>query len=99
MSASLVKAQTRSGDQIPDGSRDQHLSGLGERRDARGDMDRDALHFVFADFDLACVEAGSDLNAERANRLGDPLSATNRARRAVESGEKAVTERLHLIAS
>ena len=70
-----------------------------ERRDARGDMDGDALHFVRGNFDLAGMQAAADLQAERLNRLGDGLRATHGARRAIEGGEKPVSQRFHLIAA
>ena len=62
-------------------------------------MDRDSLHFVLADFDLAGMEAAADLYAERTNRFGDGLGATHGARRAIESGEKPIPEQLHLVAA
>jgi hypothetical protein len=68
MSASLMEAKTRPGDQILDGSRDQHLARPRERRDTRGDMNGDAPHFVRGNFDLAGMQAAADLNAERVSR-------------------------------
>ena len=62
-------------------------------------MDGDAVHFVRGNFDLAGMQATADLNAERVNRLGDGPRATHRARRAVEGGEKPVSERFHFIAA
>src|SRR5712671_6125628 len=60
--------ETRPGDQILDGSRDQHLARPRERRDARGDMNGDAPHFVRGNFNLAGMQAAADLNAERVSR-------------------------------
>jgi hypothetical protein len=38
MFASLAEAETRPGDEIPDGSRYQYLARAGEGRDARSDV-------------------------------------------------------------
>src|SRR6266481_470376 len=99
MSASLVEAQTRSGDQILDGSRHQHLARAGERRDARGDVDSDALHVVAGDLDLAGMEATADLNVERTDRLGNGAGTTHGTCRAVEGGEESVPKRSHFVAA
>src|SRR5216684_3657404 len=99
MSASLVEAQTRSGDQILDGSRYQHLARPGERRDARGDVDGDALHVVAGDLNLAGMEATADLNVERTDRLGNGAGTTHGTCRAVERGEKPIAKRSHFVAA
>src|SRR5713226_6149127 len=75
MSASVVEAETRPGDQILDGSRYQHLARPGERRDARGDVDGDALHVVAGDLDLAGVQTTADLNVQGPDRLGNGRNA------------------------
>jgi hypothetical protein len=84
MSASLVEALTRSGDQILDGSRYQHLARPGERRDARGDVDGNAPHVVAGNFNLAGMKATADLNVESTDRLGNGAGTTYGTRRAVE---------------
>src|ERR1700716_31770 len=99
MSASLVEAQTRPGDQILDGSRYQHLARSGERRDPRGDVAGDALYVVTRDLDLAGMEATADLNVERTDRLGNRAGATHGTCRAVEGGEKPVPKRSHFVAA
>src|SRR6266699_5802204 len=99
MSASLVEAQTRSGDQILDGSRYQHLARPGERRHARGDVDGDTLHVVARDLDLASMEAAADLNVERTDRLGNGAGTTHGTCRAVERGEESVAKRSHFVAA
>src|SRR6266446_1366998 len=99
MSASLAEAETRPGDQILDGSRYQHLARPGERRDARGDVDGDALHVVAGDLDLAGVQTTADLNVQGPDRLGNGARATHGTRRAVEGGEKPVPKRSHFVAA
>src|SRR6266404_9425572 len=99
MSASLAEAETRPGDQILDGSRYQHLARPGECRDARGDVDGDALHVVAGDLDLASMEATADLNVERTDRLGNGVGTTHGACRAVERGEEPVPKRSHFVAA
>src|ERR1700689_1567641 len=99
MSASLVEVETRPGDQILDCSRYQHLAGPGERRDARGDVDGDALHIVAGDFDLAGMEPAADLNVERNDRLGNGAGATHATRRTVEGAENPAPKRFHFVAA
>src|SRR2546423_5517034 len=99
MSPSLVEAETRPGDQILDGSGYQHLAWLGERRDARGDVDGDALHVVAGDLNLAGMETTADLNVQGTDRLGNGAGATHATRRAVEGGEKPVPKRSHFVAA
>ena len=55
------------------------------------------LHVVVSNFDLAGMEATTDLNIERTNRLGNGAGATHGTRRAVEGGEKPVSERFHFL--
>src|ERR1700692_3589892 len=98
MSASLAEAQTGPGDQILDGSRYQHLARPGARRDARGDVNGDALHIVAGDLDLAGMEATADFNVERTDRLDDGAGTTHGTCRAVERGENPVAKRSHFVA-
>src|SRR5437868_13825364 len=99
MSASLAEAETGAGDQILDGSRYQHFARPGERRDARCDVNGDALHVVADDLDLSGMEATADLNVERTNRLDNGARATHGTCRAVEGGEKPVPKRFHFVAA
>src|ERR1700716_3551713 len=96
MSASLVEAEARAGNQILDGSRHQHLARSGERRDARGDVDCNALHVVAGDLDLAGMEAAADLNVQRPEGFGYGAGATNGTCRTVKGGEKPISKRFHL---
>ena len=99
MSASLVEAEARPGDQILDGSGYQHLARPSERRDARGDVDGDALHVVVGDFDLAGMEATADLNVEPTDRLDNGAGATHGTRGTVEGGKNPVPKRFHFVAA
>ncbi|HWW79839.1 MAG TPA: hypothetical protein VNY82_09605, partial [Steroidobacteraceae bacterium] len=78
---------------------DQHLAGLGECRDARGDVDGDALHIVVDLLDFASMETAADLNVKRTNRLGNGAGATHGTRRTVEGGEKPIPQRFHFVAA
>ena len=86
-------------DEILDGARDEHLARLGERRDARAEVDGEALGAGVGELDLARVEAGADLEAEPAHRVADRAGTADRARRAVEGGEEAVAGEPHLLAA
>src|SRR6478736_8398288 len=98
MSASFVEAETRPGDQILDSSGYQHLARPGERRDAGGDVDGDALHVVAGDLDLTCMEAAADFNVESTDRLDNGAGTTHGTCRAIERGEKPVPKRSHFVA-
>jgi hypothetical protein len=63
------------------------------------DVYGDATDVVAAMLDLAGVDAGSDLQAERPDRLLDRLRAADRSRRAIEGGQHAITGRLDLSAT
>ena len=94
--AAVRERDPRSGDEILDGARDEHFAPRGERSYAGRDMDRDAADVLVHQLDLAAVQADPHLQAEGARRLRDRLSAPDRPRRAVEGGEVAVAQRLHL---
>src|ERR1700692_3812031 len=98
MFAPLAEAETGPGDQILDGSGYQHLARPGERRDARGDVDGDALHVVTGDLDLAGMEPTADFNVESTDCLDNGAGTTHGACRAVERGEKPVPKRSHFVA-
>ena len=70
--------------------------GAGERRDARADVHRDAGDVVALQLDLAGVEPGAHLDAQRPRRRGDRVRARDRARRPVERGEDVVAARVDL---
>src|SRR5690606_2740790 len=86
-------------DQVLDRARNQHLTRPRRGRDAGRDVDGDAADVVAGDGDLAGVEPGAQLEAERARLLAQRDRAADRARRTVEGGEKAVARVLHLAAA
>src|SRR5260370_3014399 len=96
MFASFTEAQTGPGDQILDGSRYQHLARPGECRDARGDVNGDALHVVAGDLDLTGMEAAADFNVESTDRLDNGAGTTHGTCRGVERGEEPVPKPSHL---
>ena len=62
-------------------------------------MNGDALHLMFADFDLAGMKTAADLDAERTDRFRNGLGATHGARRTIEGSEKPIAKRFHLVAA
>ena len=68
----------------------------GERRDACGDVDRDAGQAVPVDFDLTGVHAGSDLESQLSHGFADPQGASQRPGRPVERCEEPVAGRIDL---
>src|SRR5260370_17925974 len=93
MSASFTEAQTGPGDQILDGSRYQHLARPGERRDARGDVNGDALHAVAGDLDLTGMEDPAHFNVDSTNRLHNGAGTTHGTCRPPEPGEEPSHQR------
>jgi hypothetical protein len=59
------------GDEILDGARDEHLSGLRVRRDACAGVDGDAADLAVHELALTGVEAGAYIDAELAHALRD----------------------------
>jgi len=58
----------------------------------------DALHIIAASFDLAGMQATTNLNVERADCLGNRACATYGTRRTVERGEKSVSKQSNFAA-
>src|SRR5262249_51138591 len=94
--AALLDLDAGARHEIPDGARDQHLSRPGVRRHARADVHSDAGDGVAAHLALARVQPGTDLEAQGPHRVPDGAGTANRARGAVEGGQKAVAGGSHL---
>src|SRR6266403_2323451 len=62
-------------------------------------MNRDALHVVAGDLDLAGMEATADSNVESTDRLCNRAGTTHGPGRAVKRGEKSVPKRPHFVAA
>src|SRR6266542_532231 len=96
MSAEGSEAEARHGDQIPDGARHEHHARRRQRRDTCPDVDRDAARLAAGHLALARVDAGADLETERAHGVDDGTRAADRPRRPVEHGQYAVPGRVDL---
>ena len=71
----------------------------GEARHSRRDVHRDAPRLLASNpLHLARVDAGTDLNAQRRERVLDAKRAANRPCRPVEDGEEAVSGSVDLLA-
>src|SRR4029453_8282529 len=95
--AALAEIAPRAGPEIPDCSRDDHLTRPGLRRDTRADVDGDPANLAFDLLALPCVEPGPNLEAEVLHRVDDRAGTADRARRSVERGEEAVTGGVELL--
>ena len=73
--------------------------GCALRGDAGADVDGDPADLAVDQLALAGVQAGADLEAELAHRLGDRAGAADRPGRAVEGGEEAVAGGVDLLAA
>src|SRR6266446_4491040 len=99
MDAVLHEAQARSRDQILQSAGDQHLARVRRGGHAGADVHGDAAHVVAPQLALAGVQAGADLEAERAHRLADGQRTAHRACGTVEGREEAVARRVNLPAA
>ena len=77
-------------------ARHDDFAGSSQPCDPGGCMDSDTASVAADDRDLAGVEPGPDLDAERPDRLGHGCSAAHRAARTVEQCQEAVAGRDHL---
>jgi hypothetical protein len=88
----ILEPDPRARHQILHGRGDDHLTGGGKRGQAGGDGHRDPAHIVAEQLDLAGVQAGPDLQAQRRDRPLDGADAADRPSRAVEGGQAAVAD-------
>jgi hypothetical protein len=94
---SLVgEADLRSAHQLLDGRSDKHFTWLGQGGDPCADMYRDAGGLDPSAFDLAGMQAGTDLQADLPDRIADSARAANGACRPVEGRKEAVASGVDL---
>src|SRR5262249_884699 len=82
--AAVLDLDPRSGDEILDRARYEHLARLRARRDARARVHRDSRHLAVDDLALAGVKSRTHVGAGAVHRLCDRAGASDRARRPVE---------------
>jgi hypothetical protein len=79
--AAILERNPRAGDEILDGARNEHLSGLRLRRNAGADVDGDARHLAVDELAFARVQAcayiEAELDAQRIARAGPSKEAKN----------------------
>jgi hypothetical protein len=97
--APVGETQSRAGDQVSHGARDQHFIRFGLGRDARRNMHRDTADVVANQLALASVEPGADLQSKRTKSFAHRTGASYRPIRSIEGGEQSVTRRVHLAAA
>lgn len=96
MDASILEAQTRSGNQVLDRARHEHVTRPRQRRDPSTDVHRDATELVTDNLALAGVNPGADVETETSNGLDDRTRSAGGPGRTVERGEEPVTGRIDL---
>src|SRR2546421_119746 len=79
VSAAVREPEPRAGDEVAHGARHQDLAGPGERRDAGADVHGDPAELRPHHLTFARVEAGADLEAERAHAIADRARGPHRA--------------------
>lgn len=96
---SIVEDEAGSRDEILHSARDQHLPGTGEGGDPRPDVDGDAPDAVVDEFHFTRMHTRADLETEIVHRVADPVSTSDRSRRAFEHREESVAGGIDLGAS
>src|SRR3990172_9572973 len=91
MGTAAPEFDARACHKILDRARDEHRAWVGERFDARTNVDRDATDVVPHHLALPRVEPGAHIDTKLVYGGGDTTGATNRSSRAVERGEEAVS--------
>lgn len=94
--AAVFKGEAGPRHEVPHRPRDEHLAGGGLGGHPGADVDGDARHLPVQQLDLAGMQAGTDLEAQRAQGVHDRPRASNRSRRTVKSGKEAVAGRVDL---
>jgi hypothetical protein len=99
VNASIVEADLRSGDEVADGLRDEHLARSGMRRDPGADVDGEPGDLALVELALADVDSDPRFEAERSDAVDDRLRRPDRACRAVEGREEPVAGGVALVAA
>ena len=88
--SSIGEREAASRDEVLDGLRDDDLARAGDAEETRADRDRQAAGLPVDDLALADVHAGSRLDVEAGDTLGNLVGAVDGARRSREAREEAV---------
>src|SRR5207237_700150 len=91
----IFELQATAADELMGGGRYVDVTGSGGRHDPRREMDRESIEVTGDLFDLAGMDAGSDLDASGAGGVGDRGGGPDRPLGSVEEREKSVARRLH----
>jgi len=94
MFASVIEVQRRARDEVGHGSGDKDLPRLGQRLDARGDVDPKPCDVVAPELDLSDVDSRSHLDAQGVSAAADRPGAPNGPGRSVERGQDAIARHL-----
>ena len=89
--AAVDEAQARASYEVFHRTGDPHLARSGKGRHTSADVHSDPTNLIADQLDLAAMEAGSDVEAERADRFKDSTGAPDSARWPVKGDEHTVT--------
>src|SRR5215208_3329997 len=93
--ATILEADSRPDHEILHRAGDEHLVWRGAAHHPRGDVDGQAAEVAIHHLELARVQPGADLEAERPHRLCHRRGAADRPGGSVEGREEAVARALH----
>jgi hypothetical protein len=94
----IVEFDTRASDEVLYGPRDDHVARVRRVHNTGCEVNGDAENISLGPLNLACMQAGADLDAKRDHGFGDRLGAMDRARRTIKQSHKSVAQRFHLVA-
>jgi hypothetical protein len=85
--AAVFEGDVGPGDQVPHGSRDKDLAGIGRRHHSSGDVHGDTADIVPAQLDLAGVQPRSELEADAGQFLPERRRTVDRPTGPVSDGD------------
>src|SRR5215218_6648361 len=96
MDSALEEAQLRPYDEVPDGTRHEHLTRTRQRSDPSADVHAHPGDVIVRQLNLSGVDACTYFDAEPTRPIADLARTADRSRRAVEGGQEAIPHRLDL---
>src|SRR5690349_1633794 len=84
-----LKANSRTGHEIPNGAGNQNTPAGDPLSDLAGDVHSTTANIAMRNFALADMETGADLNPQLGGIVRERTRAANRPRRSIEGGQEA----------
>lgn len=95
--ATILEGDSRPCDEVLHRARDEHLPSRCGGRNPGTDVHRYPCEVTSATFDLACVEPGSDINAEGSDLVADSARTAESPRWTIERSKKSISGGVDLV--